>query len=93
MRLEAIYEKGRLEFLSPVRFVKDRIKVLVEVPEHEVLSAQPVDTDHARSEYVRDLVLRLDRIRKAPVPQEFRDRQPTQKQQERFESFSLREDR
>jgi hypothetical protein len=92
MRLEAIYEKGRLEFLTPVRFVRDRIKVLVEIPEHEVASTLLPDPDQAPPEYIRDLVLRLDRIRKAPLPQADKNSQATPKQQERFEAFSLRKD-
>ena len=92
MRLEAIYEKGRLEFLTPVRFVRDRIKVLVEIPEHEVAPTPLPDPDQGPSEYIRDLVLRLDRIRKAPLPQADKNSQVTPKQQERFETFSLRKD-
>jgi predicted DNA-binding antitoxin AbrB/MazE fold protein len=92
MRLEAIYEKGHLKFLRPVRFVRDRIKVFVEIPEHELASTQPLNQDQEKSDYVQDLVLRLDQIRKAPLPLRIQDKQTTQKQQERFEAFSLRED-
>ncbi|MEW6490799.1 MAG: hypothetical protein AB1578_23165 [Thermodesulfobacteriota bacterium] len=33
MQLEAMYKKGRLEFVSPVRFVREQFPVRVEVPE------------------------------------------------------------
>jgi hypothetical protein len=34
MQINAIYDKGRLEFLEPVRFVQKTFPVRVEVPEH-----------------------------------------------------------
>ena len=34
MLINAIYDKGRLEFLEPVRFVQKKFSVRVEVPEH-----------------------------------------------------------
>jgi len=37
MKLEAIYDKGRLEFIQPVHFVRDRLRVVAEVPEQEMV--------------------------------------------------------
>ncbi len=37
MQVEAIYDKGKLEFLSPVRFARDRFSVLVELPDDEII--------------------------------------------------------
>lgn len=93
MRLEAIYDKGRLEFMQPVRFVKDRIKVIVEVSEHEVAGSKFPGVKKQETEYIRELLSRLDQIRKAPLPEDADKPQVTQKQIERFEAFALREDR
>lgn len=94
MRLEAIYDNGRLRFLSPVRFARARFRVEVEVPEQELL--EPIAPETAPDElddYARDLLAQLDAIRDAPLPPDADLPPLSEKQIERHEAFALREDR
>jgi hypothetical protein len=93
MRLEAIYDKGKLEFIQPVHFLADRIRVIVEVPEEKLADFELHVEGEPESEYIHDLVARLDAIRKAKLPENGGLPTPTEKQVERFEAFALREDR
>ncbi len=93
MRLEAIYDKGRLEFVQPVRFLVDRVKVIVEVPEEELAGSELLRGANQETEYIHDLVARLDAIRRVPLSEDDGGAQPTEKHVERFEAFVLREDR
>lgn len=93
MKLEAIYDKGKLEFMQPVHFLADRVKVIVEVPEEDLAGSELYSGGQQESEYILDLVARLDAIRKAPLPEYAGRPRPTEKQLERFEAFALREDR
>jgi hypothetical protein len=101
MELNAIYDKGRLNFTQPVRFVRDRISIRVVVADDEVvLGAEgkpdlrgsgkwglPPDLE-MESENLRE---RLDRIRNAPLPPEETLSPLTEKQKERMEAFAYRE--
>lgn len=102
MELNAIYDKGRLKFTQPVRFVRDRIRLRVLVSDNEVMfvggaqsdlketekSVLPPDLD-LQSENMRE---RLDRIRNAPLPPAEAIPPLTEKQKERMEAFSYREE-
>ncbi len=75
MRIEAVYDHGRLSFLQPVSLREERIRVIVEIPEDAIFttdSTPPLD-DHSRA-----LVAALDAIRNAPIPTE-QDDQPSTK--------------
>jgi len=37
MQLEAIYENGKLEFARPVHLKHGRIRLIVDIPDHEIL--------------------------------------------------------
>ena len=93
MKLEAIYDKGRLEFIQPVHFVRDRLRVVVEVPEQEMVKPQGKAPAATLGGYARDLKTRLDAIRNGPLPPDDELPKLTEKQRSRIEAFALREDR
>jgi len=102
MELNAIYDKGRLKFTQPVRFVRDRISLRVVVSDNEVMfvggaqsdlketgnSVLPPDLD-LQSENMRE---RLDRIRNAPLRPAEALPPLTEKQKERMEAFAYRDE-
>lgn len=94
MRLEAIYDNGRLRFLSPVRFARERFRVAVEIPDQELLHPSVLETElEELDEYTREMLAQLDAIRDAPLPPDADLPPLSEKQIERHEAFALREDR
>ena len=103
MQLEAIYDNGRLEFVPPIRLRHSRVRVIVQVPDTELMDGS---TDpHSDSGDARQFVLPpeiqavadkmgadLDRIRNAPIPPDAQLPPLTPKQRERIAAFELRED-
>jgi hypothetical protein len=92
MQIEAIYRRGQLEFMAPLKLKHDTLRIIVEVPDAEI--EFPAD-DHdlppeviARAQAMREA---LDAIRDAPLPPDEQLPELTQKQQERWEAFALRE--
>lgn len=65
MQLNAIYDHGRLEFPSPIRFAHDRFAVQVDIPEREVIATAPSEPLGA---YAQALADRLDAVRRRPLP-------------------------
>ena len=89
MQLEAIYDCGKLEFIKPVTFKRDRVRLTVEVPDNEIVDQPDQDILQEKlRRQARDMLDRLDAIRNAPLPQE--DQSLTSKQLERIEAFDLR---
>ncbi len=76
--------------MAPLKLRRQRLRVVVEIPESEI-DSQPVLEE--LDAYAADLVARLDAIRNAPVPPDADQPPLTLKQIERLEAFSLREDR
>jgi hypothetical protein len=93
MKLEAIYDNGRLEFIHPIHFVRDRLKVVVEVPDQEVVKPQDKAPAASLGRYAQALQARLDAIRDAPLPPEDELPEFTEKQRSRIEAFAWRENR
>jgi len=95
MRVEALYDHGRLEFIDPLQLRHERLRLIVEVPDADLVSSTPV-TYHlppevlAQAQAMRD---RLDAIRHALLPPDDELPELTAKQRERIEAFALREDR
>ena len=102
MEIEAIYTKGRLEFLQPVRLLTDKVRVRVVIPDHEVDHQGQSTAEFAAEakaslpqrvkDESRKMRARLDRIRYAPLPQDDELPELTEKQKERMEAFALREE-
>lgn len=92
MQLEAVYRKGRLEFVAPVRFARDQFRVRVEVPEDalapEGAGAEEADAGGdewlARLAAIKERVLRLPPNALPPL---------SEKQEARARALELREDR
>jgi len=92
MRIEAIYENGRLELAQPIRLRHARVRLVVEIPDAEVLP-RVATSDDSLDDYARALEAELDAIRNAPIPPDADQPPLTAKQVERFDAFLLREDR
>lgn len=76
MQIEAIYREGRIELTKPLHLRHSRVKVLVEVPDEEVIAPpvapEPsardlVDQDDLLTE-IRQILGPLDRQRPAASP-------------------------
>ena len=103
MQVEAIYNRGKLEFLQPMRFRHDSFVVTVEVPEQEILGNDP-DINQVLSrlnnqipqEVIEEAKIArqlLDEVMNAQLP-ETDDLPPlSAKKLERIKAFSQREDR
>ena len=97
MNVDAIYENGKLEFVQPMRFKHERVRLLVTVPDHEVeevlpshlnLSNLPADV----VERATAMRARMDAIRNAPVPADEELLELTDEQLERIAAFALRDE-
>ena len=67
MQVEALYDHGRLEFTRPLQLRHERLRLLVEVPDAELVSSMPVTYNLppevlAQAQAMRN---RLDAIRNA----------------------------
>lgn len=90
MRIEAIYDQGRLSFLSPIKLRHERLNVIVEIPEGEIEErAAVIELD----EYARQMINALDSIRLAPPPLFERPERLTAEQHERLTAFNTAHDR
>jgi predicted DNA-binding antitoxin AbrB/MazE fold protein len=92
MQVEAIYDHGKLKFISPVRLKVERLKVLVTVPDDEI----EIDTAYNIPQEVIDrakaLLARMEDIKNAPLPPDEDLPELTEKQRGRIEAFSLRDE-
>ena len=96
MQVEAIYDHGRLEFVHPVQLKHDRVRLVVEVPDEEIVNLYNLPAEMlAQAQAMLD---KLDAVRNAPLPPDqasdafSHDALPelTAKQLERIEAFELR---
>ncbi len=94
MKIEAIYDRGRLEFVRALRLKHDRVRVVVTVPDEEVES-EPAPLELAQDvlDRAQQMRARLDAVLNAPLPADEELPALTGKQQERIRAFALREDR
>lgn len=95
MKVEALYDHGRLEFIPPLQLKHERLKLVVEVPDEEVVISlsvlNPLPPEVlARAQAMRD---NLDAIRNAPPPPDDELPELTEKQREWIAAFAWREDR
>ncbi|HBA67479.1 MAG TPA: hypothetical protein DCZ48_15160 [Methylococcaceae bacterium] len=93
MNIEAIYDHGKLSFVTPIRLKHGKVRVIVTVPDDEV---EVQDDAYTLPPEVlamaKAMEEKLDRIRNAPPPAD-EDLPPlTQKQLDRIEAFALREE-
>lgn len=95
MKVEALYDHGRLKFIHPLQLRHERLRLIVEVPDQELVTPAPATYNLppevlAHAQAMRD---KLDAIRNAPPPPDDELPELTEKQQERIAAFALREDR
>lgn len=95
MQVEALYDHGHLEFIHPLQLRRQYLRLLVEVPDEELVT--PIPNTYslppevlAQAQAMRD---QLDAIRNAPLPPDDELPELTAKQRERIEAFALRENR
>ena len=94
MEIEAVYEHGKLEFLEPVQFKHDRVRLLVTVADEEIDSVRTLyNLPQEVVEMAEKMRGRLDEIRNAPLPPDDELPPVSDKFSERMEAFSMREDR
>lgn len=94
MQFEAIYEHGKLQFVTAIQLKHDRVRLLVTVPDEEII---PIDNPYNLPpeviERARTMRENLDAIRNAPLPPDEELPEITEKQLDRIAAFELREDR
>jgi len=98
MKIEAIYQHGRLEFTRPVAFKHEPVRVVVDIAECDLSSDSPSPSaQNARqtsqpgiSATARAMLERLASIRDAPFPPGDSGEELTEKQQSRIEAFEAR---
>ena len=97
MEVEAIYENGKLEFVQPLRLKHARVRLLVNVPDHEVDEVQASDLSHLNLpadvvERAKATLARMEAIKNAPVPEDEELPELTEKQLERLAGSALRDE-
>jgi len=94
MQVEAIYDRGRLEFVTGLQLKHDRLRVIVTVPEEAVAAVAPnYNLPPEITERARTMREKLDAIRQAPPPPDATLPDLTEKQRERIAAFECREER
>ncbi len=97
MEIEAIYNRGKLELISPVKLKSERLRVKVEVPDEEIEGSstsgnEPPDLPEELRKQAREILDRLAEIRNFPLPPEDEIPELSPKQEERVRAFALREE-
>ena len=94
MRVEAIYNQGRLEFVHPLKLKHDHLRLVVEVPDDEIVTQpNPYNLPSEVLERAAQMRSQLDAIRNAPLPSDDQLSPIAAKTLERIDAFALREDR
>jgi hypothetical protein len=93
MQVEAIYDKGRLEFTVPMRLKHSRVRMLVTVEDSEVeLEDNTFNLPSEIIEAAKARRARFDAILQAPPPPDDELPELTPKQLERMDAFELRDE-
>lgn len=97
MQIEAIYDQGKLEFITPVKLRGGRIRVKVEIPDEEVQTeplsvAESFELPDDLKLQAKEMLDRFTEIRNAPLPPESELPELTSKQEDRIHAFALREE-
>jgi hypothetical protein len=90
MQVEAIYHQGRLEFVHPIKFKHDHLRLVVIVPDEEVEAASPsFALSPAMQASAQEMLDKFSAILNAPLLPE--DELPTlsSKHIARMEAFEL----
>ncbi len=94
MQLEAIYKNGQLEFIRPVQFKHDHVRIVVEVPDEEVVTQQGEENQipDELKQQANELLDKLEAIRNPPISLGEELPELTEKQLERINAFALRDE-
>lgn len=101
MQLEAIYDHGHLQFTHPVQLRRGRLRLLVEVPDDEVVDSPTGGIAPQEAAYVlppevvamaRAAEERLDQIRNAPLQEETGLPSAPEKQVDRLAAIAFRDE-
>ena len=95
MQIEAIYDQGRLDFVSPVKLKGGPIRVKVEIPDEAMEKHEDKLPEYDLSHFPKDVqqeVKRLQDIRRKAMGSAARDNlsEMTDKQKERWAGIELR---
>lgn len=96
MQFEAFYRDGKLQFDQPVRFRRASFRVVVEVPEEEILNEESNPLNNLPTEVHQRAVemrKRLDQVRTQPPPRDEEIPPLSEKVLERIAAFEQREER
>lgn len=94
MQIEAIYDHGRLKFAYPIEFRHQPIRLVVDIADDEIVNLpNPYGLALEVLDAAAQMRSRLDAARLAPSRPDADLPELTQKQLERIEAFTLREDR
>lgn len=97
MQVEAIYDHGKLEFVSPLKLKHERFRVMVTVPDHELDQAPAPDLSLINIpadllERAQVTLSRMKAIKNAPLPADDQIPELTEKQLERIDAYALRDE-
>ena len=91
MQVEAIYDHGRLEFIRPLQLRHERLNLVVEVPDDEIVNlANPYNLPQEVLVQALEMLAKLEAIRNAPLLPDDELPALTPKQLDRIEAFELR---
>jgi hypothetical protein len=91
VQVEAIYNKGRIELVQPLRLRHDQVRLLVTVPDEEVdQTGNPYNLSADVLQKAEEMLQRMDAVLRAPLPPDDELPEITPKQLERIEAFELR---
>ena len=94
MQVEAIYDHGKLEFVTALQLRHDRVRLLVTVPDEEIMTeGDPYGLPPEVINLARTMREQLEAIRNAPLPADDELPALSDKYVERAAAFELREDR
>lgn len=94
MQVEAIYHYGKLEFVHPLQLKHDTLRLVVEVPDEEIVNtSNPYNLPQEVIDLAAQMTERMDKVRNAPLPPDDQLPPVAAKTLDRIEAFALREDR
>jgi hypothetical protein len=93
MQVDAIYDHGRLEFVQPIQLKHERLSLIVQIPDSEIIKqVEPYQLSKKQKREAAILLDRLQRVRDRPLSSEDRLSISEKKLDERLESMTCRDE-
>lgn len=93
MQVEAVYRNGQLQFVTPLKIKHDSLRVMVTIPDEAVESNSiPARIPSEVVKGAREMLARMEAIRKSPMPSDEALPEMTDKQRERIQAMELRDE-